>query len=336
VGTCFSGEGAVETAVKLRPDLVLMDIVLGGKIDGIEAARQILEKINCPSIYLTAYADQETLPRALATHPVGYVLKPFDTRTLRVAIELGLANRAKKLVDGESYPRVSTGLQWLDHVLGGGLPAQSLVVVAGAPGSGKSVLVLHLMAEAIRRGGNALLVTTTHQPATKLSAQYGNLSFLGPAGVLDRLECFDLDLTLQSQNLSGLLNTIVGRAQEKGVEIAAIDSFRAISDMAQSRAQVWSFLRTLSAQLWEHNFLGVLVGEYLLPRDLDLPEFAMADAVIYLEMERLTSSDLRTLRVYKMRGGRYVEGRQAFHIDDDGIHFIGAYQRQTAESGEGR
>ena len=69
---------------------------------------------------------------------------------------------------------------------------------------------------------------------------------------------------------------------------------------------------------------GLLVGEYSLPRDLDLPELAMADVVIYLEVERLVASDLRTLRIYKMRGSKYVEGRQAFYVNDDGIQFLGA------------
>ena len=49
----------------------------------------------------------------------------------------------------------------------------------------------------------------------------------------------------------------------------------------------------------------------------------MADVVIYLEVERLVASDLRTLRIYKMRGSKYVEGRQAFYVNDDGIQFLG-------------
>ena len=55
--------------------------------------------------------------------------------------------------------------------------------------------------------------------------------------------------------------------------------------------------------------LGLLVGEYSLRRDLDLPELAMADVVIYLRVERLVASDLRTLRIDKMRGSKYAEGR---------------------------
>lgn len=109
----------------------------------------------------------------------------------------------------EAPSRVSTGLEWLDHLLERSLPPQSLVVVAGPPGSGKSVLVVQVFAEMIRRGGNAMLVTTTRQPAPKLHGRYGNLSFLGPAGVLARLGCFQLAPTLQFQNLSSLPNTIV-------------------------------------------------------------------------------------------------------------------------------
>lgn len=74
--------------------------------------------------------------------------------------------------------------------------------------------------------------------------------------------------------------------------------------------------------------MAVLVGEYSLPRDLDLPELAMADLVIYLEVERLVTSDLRTLRIYKMRGGQYTEGQWAFRINDDGIQFLGSPSEQ--------
>ena len=78
----------------------------------------------------------------------------------------------------------------------------------------------------------------------------------------------------------------------------------------------------------ENNCLGLLVGEYSLPRDLDLPELAMADVVIYLEVERLVASDLRTLRIYNMGGRKYVEGRQAFYANNDGIQFLGGSLEQ--------
>jgi len=72
-----SGEKAVEKAGKLRPDIILMDVVLDGKMDGIEAAGQIKTSFNIPVVYLTAYSDDSTLERAKVTDPFGYILKPF-------------------------------------------------------------------------------------------------------------------------------------------------------------------------------------------------------------------------------------------------------------------
>ncbi|MCH7714244.1 MAG: hypothetical protein IIC99_11545 [Chloroflexi bacterium] len=223
-------------------------------------------------------------------------------------------------------PKKSTGLESLDGLLGGGIFPRSLVILAGAPGTGKSILGFHMMAQAVLEGASALLVSTTLQPIAKLREQYAGLTFLGPTGVFDAFELLDLDPDVPSEALNRILNSIVQRVQEKNVGMAVIDSFRAISDIADSRRQIWRFLGTLSAQLVEHDFVAVLVGEYDLPKDLDLPEFAMADLVIYLETDRQVSADVRTLRIYKMRGGRFTEGRHAFEVGEDGIQFIGAYQ----------
>lgn len=141
-------------------------------------------------------------------------------------------------MDDVADRRVSTGLDWLDGLLGGGLPSQSLVVLAGVPGSGKSILAFHMLAQAVRDGGSALLVTTTHQPVSKMRFQYSGLSFLGPTGVFDDLEVLELDTDIEGDALLRLLNAIVSRVQEHKVGIAAIDSFRAISDVAQSRGQL--------------------------------------------------------------------------------------------------
>lgn len=79
-GMASSGEEAIRKAEELHPDLVLMDIVLGGDMDGIEAAKRIRARFNIPVVYLTAYADEKTLERAKVTQPFGYILKPFDDK----------------------------------------------------------------------------------------------------------------------------------------------------------------------------------------------------------------------------------------------------------------
>ena len=88
--TVASGERAVEQAGALRPDLVLMDIRLQGRMDGVEAADLIRQRFGIPVIYLTANADHPTVQRAKVTEPFGYVIKPFEERELHTTIEVAL------------------------------------------------------------------------------------------------------------------------------------------------------------------------------------------------------------------------------------------------------
>ena len=90
VGTCDTGVRAVEAALSLRPDLILMDVRLKGDMDGIRAAELINEKMRVPVVYLTGDSDQKTLQRAKAASAYGYVLKPFHIRNLIVAIEVAV------------------------------------------------------------------------------------------------------------------------------------------------------------------------------------------------------------------------------------------------------
>jgi PAS domain S-box-containing protein len=90
VGIASSGTAAVEKANSTQPDLVLMDVVLKGEMDGISAARQIGEQHNVPIVFLTAYTDENTIQRAKDTLPLGYIVKPFSSGELRVSIELAL------------------------------------------------------------------------------------------------------------------------------------------------------------------------------------------------------------------------------------------------------
>jgi len=88
--TATSGEEAIRKAGDTHPDLILMDIVLKGNMDGVETALQIQRRHDVPVIYLTAYADNHTLERAKVTSPAGYMLKPYQANELRTMIELAL------------------------------------------------------------------------------------------------------------------------------------------------------------------------------------------------------------------------------------------------------
>ncbi len=90
VATLSSGEEAVQVSGDLQPDLILMDIRLKGRIDGIEAAAEIRCAQDIPIIYLTAHSDEQTLQRARLTEPNGYLLKPIEDQELRLTIEMAL------------------------------------------------------------------------------------------------------------------------------------------------------------------------------------------------------------------------------------------------------
>ena len=91
VANVTSGEKAVEQAEKNRPDLVLMDIVLAGAMDGIQASETIRDRVgDIPVVFLTAYADKDRLKRAKRINPFGYLLKPFQERDLAITIEMAL------------------------------------------------------------------------------------------------------------------------------------------------------------------------------------------------------------------------------------------------------
>jgi CheY-like chemotaxis protein len=85
-----SGEDAVKKAGEEMPDLILMDIVLSGRMDGIEAAEKIRSATDIPVIYLTAYSDETKLGRAKVTEPFGYLIKPVNDRELHTTIEMAL------------------------------------------------------------------------------------------------------------------------------------------------------------------------------------------------------------------------------------------------------
>ncbi|MDS7595411.1 ATP-binding protein [Agrobacterium tumefaciens] len=109
-GAAVTGEDAIRLALETSPDLVLMDIRLEGEMDGIQAADSIRRQARIPVVYLTAYADDETVRRAGQSEPFGYLLKPFEETQLKAAIEMALYKHAAEKKLRESERRYATTL----------------------------------------------------------------------------------------------------------------------------------------------------------------------------------------------------------------------------------
>ncbi len=124
-GAALTGADAVRLAGELRPDLILMDIKLSDEMDGVEAAKRIHANRDVPIIYLTAFADEDTVQCAKVIGPAGYIIKPFEERELQVNIEIALRTHAlnQKLKTSEAnlksiFRAAPTGIGLVvDHVL---------------------------------------------------------------------------------------------------------------------------------------------------------------------------------------------------------------------------
>jgi two-component system, sensor histidine kinase and response regulator len=105
-----TAEDALQSIAIKRPDIVLMDIKLKGKIDGIETGKRIKEQFNIPVIYLTAHADDAMIKRAKLTQPFGYIVKPFEEKSLHAAIEMATYKNQMMILDEQKLKKTSENL----------------------------------------------------------------------------------------------------------------------------------------------------------------------------------------------------------------------------------
>ena len=96
IGTVAEGERVLDIVKDKTPDLILMDIMLKGKMTGIDVSIQIHKEISVPIIYMTAYADKDTLSKAKMTQPHGYIIKPYKEVDLRTTVEIALYKHKKE------------------------------------------------------------------------------------------------------------------------------------------------------------------------------------------------------------------------------------------------
>ncbi|MGQ0737676.1 MAG: response regulator [Bacteroidota bacterium] len=105
-GIAYSKEEALDQINSHVPDLALLDINLNGGMEGIEIAEEINRKFILPFVFLTSYADKQTLVKAKQTEPSGYIVKPFSEASLYSAIEIALYNYAQKMKAGYPEPQL--------------------------------------------------------------------------------------------------------------------------------------------------------------------------------------------------------------------------------------
>jgi circadian clock protein KaiC len=212
----------------------------------------------------------------------------------------------------------ATGDHRFDAVLGGGIPAQSVVVVAGAPGTGKTVLTLQLLFQAARQGKTSLYVTTLSEPAIKLIRYMQFFDFFD-ADLLDqRIVLADIGAAVRESPERTMME-LSRLIQQHEPNIVAIDSFKAIADLMPDTRVARAFTYELATQTATWGATAFLLGEYGPDEATTRAEFAVADGVLQLASERRELTSLRELEVMKLRGMAYVSGRHFFDIDHRGF-----------------
>jgi circadian clock protein KaiC len=216
---------------------------------------------------------------------------------------------------------MATGIPGLDLVLSGGLERGAAVVLAGAPGTGKTILAQQMCFANATPEHKCVYYTTVSEPHTKLVRHLEQFTFFDPKALGETVEQIHLGDFLGSGSADGLtpmVAEIVRKTLEEEPAIVVIDSIKMLRDFSSER-ELRSALYDLTGRVADAGTVLLMLGEYT-PEELESGiEFSVADAIIELEYQRREPVDRRSLRITKVRGASQRPGRHTFQIGPGGI-----------------
>ena len=219
----------------------------------------------------------------------------------------------------DASERMSSGNAEADYILGGGFPANSINIVMGHPGSGKTIFAEQLIFHNADDDRPILYFTTLSEPLAKVVRYLQGFRFFDESKLGTQVIYEDIGPQLAKEGASALIPLLKESIRSISPKIIVIDSFKAVHDLAPTVAERRRMVYEMTALLTAYGTTAFLLGEYTEEDILDYPEFAVADGIVELSRRRLGNRDERFLRVYKLRGSRYLEGAHAFRITDAGL-----------------
>lgn len=215
--------------------------------------------------------------------------------------------------------RLSTGNDRLDTILGGGLVLNSITLLVGAPGSGKTLLAEQCVFTNASVERPALYLSTVSEPLDKLLRYGQSLRFFDSEQVGRSVFYDGLGSALDEGGLSGVIEQIDTLLKEHRPGVLVIDSFKALKAFADSEAHFRRFLHELAGRLTALAISTIWVGEYSVEDTIASPEFAVADAVIDLTTKRTGERSMRYLSVLKLRGSAFASGEHSYRLSSNGL-----------------
>jgi circadian clock protein KaiC len=215
--------------------------------------------------------------------------------------------------------RLASGSSRLDSVFGGGILCNSINLIMGRPGTGKTILAQQYLFENATAERPALYLSTVSEPLEKILRYGQSLTFFDTNLVGSSVIYEDLGQVLNDGGLEGVLKQVIGLLRERRPALLVIDSFKALRAFAPDDGEFRRFLHELAGHLSAAQITSFWVGEYGWAEATEAPEFAVADAIISLDIERVGDRESRVLQVLKLRGSGFTSGKHAYRVSPEGL-----------------
>ena len=216
---------------------------------------------------------------------------------------------------------MSTGIAGLDLILGGGLDSGSVVVLAGLPGTGKTILAQQICFARATAEHKCVYYTTLSEPHTKIVQHLSEFAFFDPqalGSVVEYIHMGDFLGPSHQDGLEELVAEIVRKTLDEQPAVVVVDSAKMLGDFADRR-ELRRALYDLTALFAQTGTVLLLLGEYTRKELRKDVVFSLADGIIQLEYEAREPIDRRWLRIMKMRGASQRSGKHTFRIGPDGV-----------------
>ena len=221
----------------------------------------------------------------------------------------------------------ATGVPHVDELLGGGLPRRQSIIVAGDPGSGKTILCGQVAFLAAARGLPVVLATVTSEPHDKLVQSLSGFSFFQRELLGDKVFLVSAYASLK-KGAREARDVLLRTVRERGAKLLFIDGLRSIRDLWHDEARLREFLYELGMGLAAMDCVGLFTTEYSLEKLLTLPEATTVDGIVALSVQRRGPRRLRRLEVVKLRGRAHLTGEHLMRIDKTGVSVVPRLEAQ--------
>lgn len=215
--------------------------------------------------------------------------------------------------------KISTGCTGLDEILYGGIPANTISVIMGAPGTGKTIVAEQIAFFNATEEQPALYLTTLSEPLEKFIFHGQHYTFFDTAKVSKAVIYEDLGTLVRSAGVEKLPEIVTDLLVRHKPAFLFIDSFKALNELLQSTSERRTVIYDLATVLTAYKCTTFLIGEYAEEMTTDLAEFAVADVVLSLTKYSTNVREQRFLKVEKLRGSDSIPGMHAFSINHEGI-----------------